>query len=104
VAGAAEDVFDLMPDEFLHARPGRAEVLARIEFFGDSKKTLRMPGRQGQAEVGVNVHLGATGAAGDFDVRFGAPPAASSPSLPPYFVDLEDEVLGHAGGAVEDQR
>src|ERR1017187_4745162 len=70
VAGAAEHVLDLVPDEVFDALPGGAEVFARIKFLRAFREDFADAGGHGHAQVGVNVHLRAAHAAGAFDVGF----------------------------------
>ena len=93
MASATEDVADLVADQFFDAGTGRAEVFARIEFFGVLGEDLADAGGQGQAQVGINIDLGATGAAGDFDVGLGHA-GGVVPSLPPYLLISSTRSLG----------
>ena len=69
--GAAENVADFMADELLHFRTGGAEVFARIEFLRVFREGFADAGGHREAKVGVNVHLRAADAPGDFDVGLG---------------------------------
>jgi len=102
VTGAAEHVLDLVPDEVFDALTGRAHVLARIEFLRVFGEHLADAGGHGHAEVGVDVDLGATHAAGHFDVGFRH--ALRVGHLAAVLVDLGDEILRHAGGSVQHER
>src|SRR5207245_945054 len=68
VAGAAEDVADFVADQFFDFGTGRAEIFAGVEFFGVLGKDPPNRGGHGEAEVGVNVDLGAADPTGGFDV------------------------------------
>jgi hypothetical protein len=103
VAGGAEDVFDFVADEFFDFGPGGGEVLAGVEFLRILEEDFADGGGHGEAKVGVDVDLGATGAAGDFDIGFGNAGGVFA-EFATVFVDVGDEVFGNRGGSVEDER
>ena len=98
--GAAKDVTDLMAHEFFDLDPSRGEVFARIEFFRFLRENLPDAGGKRQAQVGVNVDLGATETASGFDVGFGHAGGVLT-QFAAVFIDFLDEGFGHAGGAVQ---
>jgi len=99
---AAEDIADLVADEFLHLGAGSNQVFARIEFLWILGHDLADAGGECEAEVGVDIDLGAAGAAGDFNVSFRNASGILA-ELAAVLVNFGDEILGHAGGTVEDQ-
>ena len=98
MTGAAKNVLHLVADEILDGLARGAEVFARVEFLWVFKEYLADAGGHGHAQVGVYVHLGATHAACYLDVRFGH--ALGVGHLASVFVDLGNQMLGHAGSAV----
>jgi len=99
VTGAAENVLDLVADEVFDGLAGGAHIFTRIEFTGLFREYFSNAGGHGHAQVGVDVDLGATDAAGDFDVGFGN--ALGIRHFTTILVDLRDEVLGDAGRTVQ---
>src|SRR5205814_133060 len=70
VPGAAKHIADLMPDQLLYLFTRRTEILARIELLGIFGKNCSQSGGHGQAQVGVDIDLGAAHATRDFDIGF----------------------------------
>ena len=73
MAGAAKHVPNLVPNEFLHGGSGGAKVFPRIKFLWIFGENLADACRHGNAQIRVNIHLGAAGPPGDFDIRLGDP-------------------------------
>jgi hypothetical protein len=92
VAGAAEDIAHLVAHQFLDARAGGAEILAGIKLLRVLEKALADGGRHGQAQVGVNVDLGATDTARNFDVLLRDAGGVFA-EFAAVFVDFLDKVL-----------
>ena len=70
--------------------------------FGFSNEGLADAGGHGEAQVGVDVHLGAAGSPGDFDVGLGDAGGVLAERAT-EFVDFLGELLRDAGGSVEDE-
>ena len=68
VPGAAKHVAHFMAHQFFHRVPGRRQVLARVKFFRIFAQDLTQRGCHRQAQVGIDVDLGATDSPGDFNV------------------------------------
>src|SRR5207247_2410153 len=81
----------------------RTEVFAGIKLFWIVGEDFANRGRHGEAQVGVNVDLGAADSARHFDVSFGHAGGFFAHSAA-VLVDLLDNVLWNAGRAVENQR
>ena len=103
MARAAKHVLNLVANELLDLRAGRPQVFARVEFFGVFGKRLANGRGHGQAKVGIDVHLGASGPARDFDVGFRYAGGVGA-QLAAIFIDFLSQILGDAGGAVQHQR
>src|SRR5688572_6207037 len=70
VAGTAQNVSDLVSNQFFDSRSSWSKVLARIELFGCFPKCFSKRCRHGEPEIRVDVNFGAAESTGDFDVRF----------------------------------
>src|ERR1035438_4740926 len=92
---AAEDVAYLVPHQLFDPRTGWAEILAWIEFLWVLRESLPNGRRHGQAQVRVDIDLGAAGAPGDFDVRLRHARRIGS-QLAAVLIDLLHQVLGDA--------
>ena len=92
-----------MAHEFLHGLAGGPEILAGIELLGLGHEHLADRSRHGQTQVGVDVDLGATHAAGHFDVGLGHTGGLFA-EVATVLVDLLGEILGNRGGSVQHQR
>src|SRR5215472_6811690 len=103
VAGATEDVANLVADQLLHMRARWAEIFSRIKFLRVFGEGFSDACRQGQAQVGVNIDLGAAGAPGDLDVGLGNAGGVGA-ELAAVLINLLDEILGNTGGAMEHER
>ena len=89
-----------MPHQFLYFGSRRSEVFSRIEFlwvFGEGFSDARS---HGQAQVGVDIDLGAANAASDFDVGLGNPGGVGA-QFAAVLVDFLDQVLRDTGSPVE---
>src|ERR1019366_9868372 len=100
---AAEDVAYLVPHQLFDPRAGWAEILAWIEFLWVLGESLPDARRHGQAQIRINIDLGAAGAPGDFDVWLRHARRVGS-QLAAVLVDLLDQVLGDARSPVQHQR
>src|ERR1035438_5410587 len=92
---AAEDVAYLVPHQLFDPRTGWAEILAWIELLRVFRECLPDARRHREAQIRVNIDLGAAGAPGDFDVRLRHTRGVGS-QLAAVLVDLLHQVLGHA--------
>jgi len=99
VTSAAKDVLDFVPDEVFDFGAGRAEVFTGVKFFRTFRDYFPYGRRHGEAQVGVNVYLGATSAARDFNVGLGH--TLGIGHFTPVFVDFLDQVFRHARRAVQ---
>src|SRR5829696_3061449 len=86
VTGAAKDVFNLVADELFDCLASWPEILARIELFGIFPHCFADSGGHGQAQIGIDVDLGAAGSASNFDVAFRNAGGVSA-ELTPVFVN-----------------
>lgn len=102
MTGAAEDRTEFVADQFLDPFSGGTEVFTGIEFLGIEGHGLTDAGGHGEAEVGIDIDLGATGAAGDFDIGFGDAGGVGA-EVTAELVDFGDQIFGDGGGAVEDE-
>src|SRR5437867_6135985 len=100
---AAEDVLDFVADQFLNPGTGLSQILPGIKLLGVFKQMLAEGRRQGQAQIGIDVDLGATNAPGNFDVRLGHTRGVLA-QFAAVLVDLLHEIFGNARGAVKHQR
>src|SRR5437899_1303679 len=69
----AKDIPYLMTHKFLHFHAGRPKVFPRVKLFRILGERFADPGRHGEPKVRVDIHLGATDAPRNFDVRLGHP-------------------------------
>ena len=99
---AAQHVAHFVSHQFFHLGAGRGQILARIKLLGILSQHLADGGGHGHAQVGVDVDLGATDPARDFNVRLGHARRVFA-HLAAVFVDFLCDVLGYAGGTVEDE-
>ena len=102
VARTTENIAHLMTHEFFNASAAGAEIFARIEFFRVFAKGFPDAGRQGEAQIGVDIHLGAADATGDLNVRLGHASRIGA-HFAAVFVDFLHEILRHAGSPVQHQ-
>src|SRR5882724_8825683 len=100
--GAVKDIAHFVPHEFFDFGAGGAEVLARIKFFRVIGEGLADSGGHREPEVSINVYFGASDPTSDFDISFGNA-RGLCPHLATELINLFNQVLGHAGSAVEDQ-
>src|SRR5687768_13120907 len=99
---AAQDVANLVSHQLLHAIASGSQILAGIKFLGTLGKDFADSGGHGQTQVRVDIDLGAAGATSHFDVGFGDAGGIFT-HLAAVFVDLADNIFGHAGGTVQHQ-
>ena len=103
VSGAAKDVSSLCGGRVPSPCAGRAEILARIEFLRVFEKTLRMAAVMARRRsVSMFTLVQPTRRATSMSAS--GTPAVSLPILPPYLLISCDEILRHAGGAVQHER
>ena len=95
MTGAAEHVTDLVANEVFDLVASRSEVFSGVKFFRVFGEGLADGGGHGEAEIGIDVDLGATDAPGDFDIGFGDTCGVGA-HFAAVFVDLFDEILGDA--------
>src|ERR1017187_8920617 len=100
---AAEDVAYLVPHQLFDPRAGWAEILAWIELLRVFRECLPDGRGHCQAQIRVNIDLGAAGAPGDFDVRLRHARRIGS-QLAAVLIDLLHQVLGDARSPVQHQR
>ena len=99
LAGAAEDVAQLVADELLDVGTGGLQVLARVELVGMLVEELADGAGHGKTQVGVDVDL-ADGQLGCMtELLFGN--TNSVGHLAAVFVDHLHILLGHRGGTVK---
>lgn len=99
---AAEDINYLVGDHLLDGLTGRLQILPGVEVGGCSAKYLQNGGGHSKTEVGVDVYLadGALGSLTQLVLRN----SNSSRHIAAVLVYLVDELLGHAGRAVQNYR
>jgi hypothetical protein len=103
VAGAAKDVAHFVANEFFDLITRRSEIFARIEFLRVFRKHFADRCGHREAQVGVDVDLGASDATRHFDIRFGNTGSVFA-HLAAVFVDFDDQVLRNARSSVQHQR
>jgi hypothetical protein len=81
---------------------GRVRGICGDRIPWDFRPGLADAGGHGEAEVGIDIDLGAAGAAGDFDIGFGDAGGVFS-EFTAVPIDFGDQIFGDAGGAVEDE-
>ena len=99
LVGGAEHVDDLVLDHFLHVGAGIAEVLARVKVRRILGEVFSDGGREGDAQVGVDVDLADGKRGGLFELGFGDADGVGHGTA--VLVDDGDLFLRHAGSAVE---
>ena len=101
MTGAAKYVANFVADELLDFLSGGAEVLARIELLRSFREDLADAGGQSQAQIGVDIDLGATGAASDFDIAFGN--TLSTGQCATVLINFLHQMLRNGRSTVENQ-
>ena len=99
LAGAAQDVDQLVSDQILDVGAGGLQVLAGVELVGVLLKELADGAGHGQAQIGVDVDLthGQLGGVAQLLLR----DADGVGHLSAVLIDHLHILLWHAGGAVE---
>src|SRR6266436_10360609 len=97
---AAKDITYLVADKFLNFGPCRAKVFAGVKFLGILGERFANRCCHGEAEVSVDIHLGAAGATSNFDVGLGDA-CRLTPQFATVFIDLLDQVFRNTRGSVQ---
>src|SRR3954463_3646716 len=103
MACAAQHVADFVPHEFFYFGASGAKEFAGIKFFWIFGKDFADGGSHSEAQVGVDVHLGAAHAPGYFDVTLWDTSGFLA-HVSTILVDLFHDLFWNAGSAVENQR
>ena len=103
MAGATENISNLVSNQFFDFRSSWAKVFARIELFRRFRQHFSNCGSHGEPEVSVDVNFGAAKTTGDFDVGFRHSRRVFS-ELATVFVDFVNEFFRNAGSSMENER